>query len=168
MKQQLLILLLSVFTFGFTETNVHPIHISLAEVDYRTDKKEIQVALKIFTDDLEDAIKADGKRLYLDSSKEIKNADTYVKQYLERNFKVTVDKKQPVLKYLGKEYIDDGTWVYFYYTGVSKRAKSISIKNTVITSLHSGQKNIMNVKKDKKLVKSKTLKKGNATMIIKF
>jgi len=166
MKQLFLVLILSISGFGFLNIDVHPIHISIAEVDYFTDKKEIQVALKVFTDDLESAIRIDGKKLDLDSPKEVDDAGDYIKKYLAKNFKIITDKKQPVLNYTGKEYIDDAVWIYFYYTDISKRTKSIIIQNTVVMSLHSNQNNLTHFRKNRKLLKSKNLKKNSSTMII--
>ena len=169
MKNLSILLLLSIFSFGFTTSEVHKFYTSLTEIDYLTDKREIQVALKIFTDDLEDAIKKDdGKQLYLDTSKEIENTDAYLKKYLLNNFTIKIKEKQQTMQYAGKEYIDDATWVYFKYSDLPKRIKSISITNNVIISLHRKQKNLINFKKDRKLFKSSILKKGSSTMIIKF
>lgn len=166
MKQLFLIILLSIFTFGFTASE-HPIYVSVAEVDYFPKKKEIQVALKIFTDDLEAAIRKEGKRLNLDTSKEIENADVYIRKYLDNYFYIKVNDKQDLtMAYKGKEYVDDVTWMYFNYTNVPKKIKTLSIKNNVIIKVHPSQLNMTHFRKDRIDVKSKNLTKKRSTMII--
>lgn len=166
MKQLFLILFLSVFTFGFTN-NEHPIYIGVTEIDYFPKKKEVQVSLRIFTDDLEKAIREDGKRLNLDTSTEIKDADIFIQKYLKKHFYIKInDKINPTLTYIGKEYEDNATWMYFNYTGLPKKVKSVSIKNTAIMEIYPKQKFMTNFRKDRKIVQSKNLTKKRSTMIV--
>jgi hypothetical protein len=166
MNQLLFILILSTFTFGFITNENHDFFVSVAEVDYFPAKKEIQVALKTFTDDLELAIQKDGKRLYLDTSKEIKNADTYIQKYLTLNFQLRINDKAQILTYIGKEYVDGATWIYFKYTNLPKKPKSITIKNSVIIAIHPKQTNMTHFKKNRTLVSSSNLGKTTSTMTI--
>lgn len=168
MKQLFLIIILSVFAFGFSTTENHPIYLSIAEVDYFTEKREIQVALKIFTDDLEAAIRKEGKKMYLDTPKEIKDADVYIEKYLKKTFNIKVNGKESLpINYVGKEHLDDATWMYFSYK-TPKRVKTITIKNSVITELYDSQKNLTHLKKDRITIDSKhfTKKRSTATFNI--
>lgn len=169
MKQLFLIITVSIIALGFTNSNIHPIYLSVAEVDYFTEKREIQVALKIFTDDLEAAIRKEGKKVNLDTPKEIENADVYIEQYLKKKFNIKVNNKENLpVNYVGKEYLDDATWIYFSYK-TPKRVKTITIKNSVITELYDSQKNLTHLKKDRTLINSKhfTKKRSTATFNIK-
>jgi hypothetical protein len=168
MKQLLLILILSTFSFGFTTNENHDYFVSVAEVDYFPTKKEIQVALKIYTDDLETAIQKNGKRLYLDTSKEIKDADVYIQKYLNKNFQLQANDKMQTLEYIGKEYVDDATWIYFKYSNLPKKPKTINIKNNVIVEVHAKQTNMTHFRKNRELVSTSILGKDRPTMIIKL
>ena len=157
LMKQILLLSISLLVFlNFSTMNdIHPIHISVAEVDYFSQKQEIQVALKIFTDDLESAIRKEARGIYLDTSKEIDNADDYIKKYVDKHFKVKTNNKENLqINYIGKEYVDDATWIYFSY-GTTKKVKSITIQNTVIINLHDSQRNLVHLKKDRKLIDTK-------------
>jgi len=154
MKQIFLIVAIPLLSLGST-TIKHPIYVSITEVDYVSKKQEIQVALKIFTDDLEAAIRKEGKEVNLDTPKEIKNSNSYIKNYIDKHFKVNINHREDLqINYAGKEYIDDATWVYYSYK-TSKKVKSITIQNTVIFDIHDSQKNLTHLRKDKKLVNSK-------------
>lgn len=166
MKQLFFILILSTVTFGFTTNENHDYFVSIAEVDYFPAKKELQVAIRIFTDDLELAIQKDGKRLYLDTSKEIKDADVYIQKYMNKNFQLKANDKIQTLEYVGKEYNDDATWIYFKYIELPKKTKSIIIKNSVIIAVHPKQTNMTHFRKNRKLVSSSNLGKDKTTMTI--
>jgi hypothetical protein len=168
MKQLFFILILSIFTFGFTTNENHDFFVSVAEVDYFPVKKEIQVAINIFTDDLELAIQKDGKRLYLDTSTELKDADTYIQKYLNKNFQLKANDKIQILEYIGKEYVNDATWIYFKYVNLPKKTKSITIKNSVIVAVHPKQTNMTHFRKNRTLVASSNLGKDRLTMDIKL
>ena len=60
MKNIYIVIIIAFFCLAFKGGDLHSIHISISEVDYFSEKKEIQVALKIYTDDLEASIKKGG------------------------------------------------------------------------------------------------------------
>jgi len=163
MKKVFLVLLIGVLSFGFVNFELHPIHISIAEVDYFTKKNEIQVALNIFTDDLEKAIAENGVKLSLDSSKEIDNADEYIEIYLNKYFKIYY-KSEDVNKigelvYLGKEHVEDATWMYFSYK-VDSNIDEVEILNNVIVDIYDDQRNIINFNVDREIYKTMYTEKG--------
>lgn len=167
MKHLLLILIVAISTISFTKTDNHAIYVSIAEVDYFSKQREIQVALKIFTDDLEMGIRKESKHVNLDTPKEIKDSDFYIKKYLKSRFTIKTNDKQVLkISYAGKEYIDDATWIYFSYKETPKKIKKITIKNSVITELHRQQKNLTHFKKNRILIKSKHLTKKRSTVTI--
>ncbi len=168
MKKLLILLLLSICTLGFTTSEVHRYYVGLAEIDYFSNKKEIQIALKVFTDDLEFAIKQEGKQLYLDTSKEIDNADDYIKKYIDGNFYIKIGGKLQPLQYIGKEYSDDTVWIYLNCKEVAKRTKSFSIKNALLTKYFSQQTNLTHFKLNRTLIKSDNLTKDNFIMMVNF
>jgi hypothetical protein len=156
MKKIYLALTVAFFCLAFKGEDLHSIHISIAEVDYFTDKKEIQVALKVFTDDLEASIVDNKKlKLNLDSPKEVKNADGFIKEYLIANFKIdsNIENTNKGFKYLGKEYEDAATWMYFSYE-LDTNIKELKILNKVVLNIYDDQKNVINFRKDRELVKT--------------
>lgn len=156
MKKIYLTLTIAFFCLAFKGEDLHSIHISIAEVDYFTDKKEIQVALKVFTDDLEASMVVDNKsKLNLDSPKEAKGADGFIEKYLKANFKIdsNVENKDNGFKYLGKEYEDAATWMYFSYE-LDTNIKEVKILNKVVLNIYADQKNVINFRKDRELIKT--------------
>lgn len=154
MKKIILIFLFASFSLNFASSEEeHPIYISIAEVEYLTGKGEIQCALKIFTDDLELAIRETGVKLNLDSAKEIETSDIYIEKYVKNNFQLDANADISEMQYVGKEYEEASTWIYFSFN-VETELKELKVLNKVIIDLYESQKNIINIRKNRKLIKT--------------
>jgi hypothetical protein len=166
-KKAIFLLFASLFLSG--SPTPHPTHISIAEVDFFSNKKEIQVAAKVFTDDFDAAIqKISEKSMYLDTKKENPQADEWIKTYLQANFKIKINQKTVLnLNYVGKEYIDDATWVYFSYPFAAKKIQSLEVTNTLVFDLFDDQKNVVNIRKDRKAVKTDFTTPNNKNIVWK-
>lgn len=125
---------------------VHPYYVSVTEIEYRPQQKELQIACKIFTDDLEDAMKAEYKKQVVLTDEKDKNAkQAMVHAYLQKHLKITVDGKTVSYEMLGYEQEQEATWNYLLVKNVTS-LKSVTVYNDVLYYLRSGQINIIHVK----------------------
>ena len=109
-SKKLFLLLLIVPLFSFT---AHKYYLSLTQIEFNNSKSSIEVIINVFVDDIETALnEIHSKEFKLDTKEELKDADTYFKQYLQKNIVFKVDEKPVEFEYLGKEY--DGDIVFFY------------------------------------------------------
>ncbi len=123
----------------------HDYHIGLSEVDYNAKNKSLETSIRIFTEDLEDAIhELSGENLHLNTEKELDDAQAYIQKYLQKNVVFKVNNKEKSYKYLGREYEDDVIWMYLEVENV-KRIKTLYIKNALLHDLFEDQINIVNV-----------------------
>ncbi len=84
--------------------STHAFHVSKAVVEYNTSEQAVQVSMHLFLDDLEAALKqTHPEPLYLCSDKEKPEAETYLKEYLNRHFRLVLDGQSKALNFLGKE-----------------------------------------------------------------
>src|SRR4051812_4854791 len=85
--------------------SLHPIHVSIAEIDHNEKAKALQITLRIFIDDLELSIrsKVNAPELDLLNPGGAKDTDQLVKEYLADVLKLKVDKKAVQTHYLGHE-----------------------------------------------------------------
>ncbi len=131
--------LLSAFT-------THPYYVSVTEIEYRPQHKELQIACKIFTDDLEDAMKAEYKKqVVLTDEKDKQAIQALVFAYLQKHLKIVVDGKPLSYEMLGYELEQEATWNYLLIKNVSS-LKSVNVFNDVLYNLRSGQINIIHFK----------------------
>jgi len=165
MKFKKIIVILLVFPlFAFT---MHKYYVSLCEIEYLKEKQSIQITLGVFIEDLEVSLnKNSGKQLNLASKTEVVNIDDYYKKYLNVHLQISVNGKNQLYKYIGKEY--DGDIVRFYLEIIDiKELKSIEVFNNVLTDDFSDQKNIVKIKVND-FNKTFYLNKSNTKSLLKF
>jgi hypothetical protein len=90
----------------------HKFYTSLAQVEYNSEEKTAEVALRVFADDLELALtRRAGREVSLDRTKE---ADRLVLAYLRDTFEIrNRDGEAKALKWVGMELRAGVAWLYF-------------------------------------------------------
>ena len=101
--------------------SLHPLHVSVTEIEYDEKEKELEIMMRVFIDDLETTMRKNLNQPELDilEPKGI-TVDQMMKDYLAKHFKVTLDNKAQVTNYLGHEREGDA---FIFYVGVSKVKK---------------------------------------------
>ena len=140
---------------------LHPIHVSVSEINYSEKDKALQITSRIFVDDLETSIRRVRKEPEMDllAPKNGLTTDQLLTDYLKDHFKVKVDGKPQKLKLLGHETEDVAIICYIEIENI-KKVKSIEVFNDVITEIHDDQSNLVHVTykgpvKSARLVKDK-------------
>lgn len=160
-KKYLLLFLIAPL-FAFT---IHKYYISLCEIEYVEEKKSIQIILGIFIDDLEVTLNKDlQSKLYLATEKEPSNINQVYEDYLNKNFKISVNQKLMTYTFIGKEYDDDIVRFYLEIPNI-KQLNSIAISNTSLFRDFESQQNIIKIKINN-LHKTFYLDKKNANCLL--
>jgi len=129
----------------FSGGAMHPIYVSVAEIDYNGKGKTLEVSCKLFTDDFEKALRSAYKtNVDLINPPNRAAMDKLVNDYVQKHFTLTLDGKLVALKYLGYEEIEEGIYSYYEATGLSE-PKSIQIFNTLLYASHEQQMGLMHV-----------------------
>lgn len=133
-------------------STLHPVHISVTEINYSDKDKALQIASRIFTDDLELAIRKELKDEELNILKPAngKTTDQLVSAYVIKHLKVKVDSKAQTLKYLGYEIEDVAIICYLEIANI-KKLKTVEVLNDVIMETHTDQSNLVHVTYKEKL-----------------
>ncbi|MEO9531653.1 MAG: DUF6702 family protein [Crocinitomicaceae bacterium] len=125
----------------------HQYFISIAEMEYNSEKNRIDVSLKMTAHDLEDVIgrKFDEKidiMAISDSSKVF----VYFQDYLKHNFRVISEEEVLRMSYLGKEIKNtEDLFVYFSFLQ-PKNPAAIKIISNLLYSISDLQQNIVHYK----------------------
>lgn len=146
----------------------HPFFISLTEIRYNPSSQKMEIAQKIFWDDLEVALgnHFDEKVDFLNPTDKAK-LDRQVKEYLLKNNQVTVNGKMLTLNFLGFEIEEDAAWFYIE-SSTSELPKTVEVKNTILLEDFDGQQNIVHVYSQSKSPRSLLLGKGEEKGKIEF
>jgi len=140
---------------------VHPIHVSVTDIEFDEERKALEISSHIFLDDIEKHIRIIKKEPYLDilNPGKGRTTDGLVTEYLKGRFEVKVNGKTEEYSYLGHEREAAAIYVYIEVEKVRK-LKSISIRNEILLDIYDDQVNLVHVKVDGK-IRSLKLEDGN-------
>ena len=143
------VLFLSVSLLAFS---AHKYYISFTKIDYSEKNKALQITMRVFIDDLQNALDDQFRiNTELDTKKEIADSDDYISKYISDKFMVKVNGQEIGYNYLGKKYDSDAVKLYIEIENIDQ-IESIEIQNRVLMELFSDQQNIikLNINKKKK------------------
>lgn len=122
----------------------HKFYVSLAQADYNEKTQTLEVAIRMFADDLELALtKSTRRAVYLDTTPDIANL---IRAYLQERFEVRGrDGKIRELKWIGTESSVDSAWVYIEIP-LGKDINGAEIRNRILLDLYREQVNTTIVK----------------------
>lgn len=140
-----LLLALLFFTWVPPEKAMHPIHISVTEINYSEKDRSFQVTSRLFVDDIELSVRALKKNNDLDIL-EPKGATTQemVEEYVRLHLKVWVDGKFAKMNFLAVEKEDISFICYIEIPNI-KKLKSVQVQNDCIMEIHEDQSNLVHV-----------------------
>jgi hypothetical protein len=146
----------------------HPFFISLTEMRYNSGSKKMELAQKIFWDDLEVALsKEAGVTVDFLKPKDKAKLESQIKAYLLKHTQVWVNGKLVSLTYMGYEVEEDAAWFYLE-SGVTAVPKTVEVQNTLLLRDFVGQQNIVHVYLNSKSPRSLLLGEGKEKGKVEF
>ena len=140
--------ILVLFIFLSSGTYAHKFYVSLCRIRYVQDSAQLQIVLKIFTDDLEKALSREGASgIRLGTDREPEEGDSLVKVYLMRHFRLFTGGKELPVQYVGKEVDYDVTWCYLEAWPAGD-FHEITVENDILTAVYPSQINLVEVSYD--------------------
>ena len=127
----------------------HPFHVTIAEAEYNEKSKSLEVALKVFPNDLEEALsRYTGKRFKLEKHADL---ETLLKKYLREVFVVQLPGgKQVKLKWIGHELKIRQAWLYFEVP-LPEGPENVKFANRFHFNAFADQANRLTIKWKKKI-----------------
>ncbi|MCA6078417.1 DUF6702 family protein [Fulvivirga sedimenti] len=131
---------------GMMLTAAHPIHVSVADVEFVPDKQELQIIVRIFTDDLEREIRQEINKPKVDIliPGEGLTSDGLFKDYLNKHIRFNVNGKDAAYQYLGHE-VDAGSVICYLLIDKVKKLESLQVKNDILLSIYDDQVNLVHI-----------------------
>ncbi len=118
---------------------VHPLFISMTEVNYQADQSVLQVNVRIFTDDLYMAIEQDCQCTLSTSA-----TTQQIARYVNRHFSILINGKPKSMLLKRSELEEESTWNYFEIENVSG-IKELKIINSLLYSYQKEQVNLVHI-----------------------
>ncbi len=136
------IFLLLLFSFALNG-QAHKFYVSLCRINYVPDSAQLQITIRIFTDDLEKALwERDISKVRLGTDQEPPEADSLLSEYLVRHFRLMINGRSLPLRFLGKEVSYDVTWCYLESQDV-KPFEELTVESDLLTAQFPDQINLV-------------------------
>jgi len=160
---KVLILFLGLLT-SFT---LHKYYVSVTEISYNQKTEQLEVSLKVFNDDWQNALDHRlGQPVNLGSKNEYPKLDSLVSTYLFDSFSIKVNGEKKKLYLIGSEIEGEATWIYMYIDDV-KNVESIEVQNKLLTEMFDEQRNVVQLTFGK-INRSALLTKSRSTKVFVF
>lgn len=133
---------------------VHPFFVGVTEIAWNSKSGKIGVSIKVFTDDIQEAIYKSEKVKFQSTAQSELNKmamNNYVKKYFALKMLVKNGKYKVVeCSMLGWEIEEEATWIYLEHSGSksTKNAKQIAVSNEMLFENIPSQIHIVHCKRN--------------------
>jgi hypothetical protein len=125
---------------------VHPLYISVTEMNYNATDKNLEIACKLFADDFEKTLAAlHHTKIDLTHPADKTAADKMVSDYIKGHLQLKLDSKAVTLEFVGYEKENDAVWGYFQVVKTVAAPKKIDVVNTLLFESFDKQINLMHI-----------------------
>ncbi len=156
------IILVSLFLFA---GKPHPFYLSVTNMKYNDKSRSMEISCKMFTNDLEDALKKiTNKSVDILNPKNKPEVENILFEYITKRLSVNLNGKIKTLKFIGYEKEDEVIWTYMEIEKCEK-PKQLIIQNSLLYDFLKEQINLVQIEAgDFK----KSSKVGNPEKELKF
>ena len=124
---------------------VHPLHVSVSEINYNGRNKSLEITLKVFIDDFENALsKRFDKEVKFGDNAEEKTFHPEIVKYINEQLNIKVSGEDAELEFLGKETDLEAVWLYFEAHNIEP-FQEIAFRNTLFFELFDDQTNLIHL-----------------------
>ena len=140
---------ITLIVFFIINCSMHPVHVTVTNIDFNSSNKTFDISMKLFLDDFQNVIlKNHQVELNLGKPNELKNADNYILNYIKDNIKITINNNKPSqkkLKFERKEINEGALWLYFTYQ-LSNKIETIQVENNLLNDYYPDMTNLVIMK----------------------
>jgi len=130
---------------GTAEIFVHPLHISVTEINHNATDKTLEISCKMFTDDFERVLAQNYKtKVDLINPVDRPAMEKLVSDFILKHLAIKADGKIIQLTYLGFERDNDAIYSYFQADKIGS-VKKLEITNNILHELFTDQINMMHI-----------------------
>lgn len=125
---------------------LHPIHVSVTEIEFDKKDQALEIMMRVFIDDLELAMRHHLNKPEFDILNPGKNIslDALAAEYLDTHFKISLDGRPQKTVYLGHER-EAEAFIFYIEVGNVRTWNTITVQNNIIMSTYDDQSNIVHV-----------------------
>lgn len=124
---------------------LHPLYVSVTEINHNAKDKNLEISCKIFTDDFEKTLtNLHQQKVDLFNPPDKAETDRQVAEYVRKRLVIKLDGKDVNLSFVGFERENDAIWSYFE-AAMPTAPKKVEISNSILYETYDKQLNLMHV-----------------------
>lgn len=125
---------------------LHPLYVSVTEINHNATDKTLEISCKIFADDFEKALTAaSNKNIDLFNPKDKNEVDGRITDYIKKHLVIKLDGKAVNFSLVGFEKEEDAIWSYFQVPGISTPPKKLEIMDNILYEMYDKEINLVHV-----------------------
>lgn len=131
---------------SFSSNTIHPVYMSVTEIEHNAKEYILEISCKIFTNDFESQLKKNNTQKIDLLNSDLKNKmNLLVEGYIQNHLKISVNNNAvSKMKFIGFEQVEDAIVSYFEINGIDK-VNSVKMWNTILYEYSEQQINLMHV-----------------------
>jgi hypothetical protein len=124
----------------------HPFFVSMTEFSYNDKDKELEISVRIFTDDFENTIRKfhPGVKVDILHPTDQAQMNQFVNEYIQKHLQLQLNGKAATLNFLGYEQQAESIWTYFEIKNVTG-VKQVDVMNNLLHDYNTAQINMMHI-----------------------
>jgi len=140
-------LLIIIALVSFSTSFGHKYYVSIADMEYNSEKNQIDVSMTLTAHDFEYVLaKYFERTIHIEDVTDSSEVGLFIQKYISERFKVYSNNLICSFEYLGKEVnLKEELFLYFSFKGVANPL-SISVESSVMFDLSKEQQNIVHYK----------------------
>lgn len=126
---------------------IHPFYVSMTEFNYNSKDNDLEISVRIFTDDLENTIRKNHPGIKIDilHPADKQQMNQFVFDYIQKHLQVNINGKPMPESFVGYEEQSESIWTYLEIKNISSVQK-LEIINSLLHDYNSNQINMMHAK----------------------
>ncbi len=127
----------------YCSISYHPVHVSVTNMEYDTDRNEIHYSIKVFKDDFQ-LLFVHLNQILIDfnNQEDIDKNIELIKGYFDRNIRVEINNQLLQRNIVDYTISEDAVW-FSFNAPINEKILSIKLINTVLLDLYFDQKNLL-------------------------
>ena len=138
-------LLLAAAFFCKSPSELHPVYVSVVEIEHNKAEQTLEMSCRIFTDDFEKTLRGKTQqKVDLINPADKKAMEQLVNQYIQQHLKIKVNGKPVSLNFLGFEQVEESIQSYYQVNGINT-VKNIMLEDDILYEYKSEQMSIIHI-----------------------
>ena len=138
-------LLLASAFFYKSPSELHPVYVSVVEIEHNKAEQSLEMSCRIFTDDFEKTLRGTTKqKVDLINPTDKKVMEQLVNQYIQQHLKIRVNGKAVSLNFLGYEQVEESIQSYYQVNGISA-VNNIMLEDNILYEYKAEQMSIIHI-----------------------